>query len=96
MERKMKSSKLPTTDSIEELARFWDSHEITEFEGQLEEVTEPVFEHGRERMTLRLEPAEARAVEEIAKARGVEQAELLREWVVEKLGSVRTRAPDRK
>jgi hypothetical protein len=46
----MKSSNLPTTDSIEELARFWDTHEITEFENQLEEVSEPVFEHRRERM----------------------------------------------
>lgn len=40
----MKAPALPETDSIEELARFWDSHEVTEFEGQLEEVKEPVFE----------------------------------------------------
>jgi hypothetical protein len=38
--------KLPQTDSIEELARFWDTHDLTAFEDQLEEVTEPVFEHG--------------------------------------------------
>jgi hypothetical protein len=35
---------LPPTDSIEELARFWDSHEVTEFEDQLEEVSEQVFQ----------------------------------------------------
>jgi len=90
VEKEMKTSRLPKTDSIEELARFWDSHEITAFEGQLEEVTEPVFEPRRERMILRLEPDEVQAVEEIAKDRGVEQAELLREWVLEKLGSIRT------
>jgi CopG antitoxin of type II toxin-antitoxin system len=85
----MKGPSLPETDSIEELARFWDSHEITQFEDQLEEVTEPVFERVRERpMVLRLEPEEAQAVKEIAKARGVEESELLREWVLEKLGSV--------
>jgi hypothetical protein len=39
---------LPPTDSIEELARFWDSHEVTEFEDQLEEVSEQVFESKRE------------------------------------------------
>jgi len=38
----------PPTDSIEELARFWDSHEVTEFEDQLEEVSEQVFESKRE------------------------------------------------
>jgi predicted DNA binding CopG/RHH family protein len=91
MEKKMKGSKLPTTDSIEELASFWDAHDLTDFEGELEEVADPVFRPRRERMTLRLAPDEAQAVEEIAKARGVEQAELLREWVVEKLGSIRTR-----
>jgi predicted DNA binding CopG/RHH family protein len=87
----MKNSKLPTTDSIEELARFWDSHELTEFEDELEEVSEPVFERKREAaMVLRLEPEEVQAVKELAKARGVEQSELVREWVLEKLGSVRT------
>jgi predicted nucleotide-binding protein len=37
------SSNLPKTDSIEELARFWDTHEITEFNDQVEEVCNPVF-----------------------------------------------------
>jgi hypothetical protein len=92
----MKSAALPKTDSIEELARFWGSHEITAFEDQLEEVTGPIFERGPERMILRLEPAEVQAVEEIAQARGVPQAELLREWVLEKLASLPVRAPRRK
>jgi len=86
----MKGPTIPKTDSIEELARFWDSHELTEFEDQLEEVKEPVF--GRRlggAMVLHLKPEEVRAVREIAQARGVEQSDLLREWVLEKLGSLR-------
>ena len=39
----MINQKLPTTDSIEELALFWDTHNLTDFEDELEEVTEPVF-----------------------------------------------------
>ncbi len=35
---------LPQTDSIQELAKFWDTHDLTDFENDLEEVTEPVFE----------------------------------------------------
>jgi len=86
----MKGTKLPQTDSIEELARFWDTHDLTEFDGQLEEVTEPIFEHGLgTTMVLRLEPEEIEAVEKIAKTRGVGHSELLREWVQEKLGSIR-------
>ena len=44
MEKPMKTPKIPHTDSIEELARFWDSHDLTDFEDALEEVTEPIFE----------------------------------------------------
>ncbi len=33
------------TDSIQELAQFWDTCDLTDFEDQLEEVTAPVFEH---------------------------------------------------
>lgn len=87
----MKALKLPETDSIEELARFWDSHDVTDFEDQLEEVMEPVFESGRERvMVLRLGAEEVQAVDEIARSRGLEQSELLSEWVREKLGALRS------
>jgi len=87
----MRSTKLPTTDSIAELAKFWDSHDLTEFDDQLEEVTEPVFERQPGTvMRLCLEPAEAQEVERIAQDRGIEQSELLREWVRERLGSVRS------
>lgn len=34
---------IPQTDSIQELAHFWDMHDLTDFEGELEEVSEPVF-----------------------------------------------------
>jgi len=40
----MKGERIPETDSVEELARFWDSHDLTDFEDQLEEVPEPVFQ----------------------------------------------------
>jgi hypothetical protein len=39
----MKRKKLPKTDSVQKLARFWDKHDLTEFERELEEVTERVF-----------------------------------------------------
>jgi hypothetical protein len=48
MEEPMNTAKIPQTDSIEELARFWDTHDVTDFEGQLEEVVEPAFEREEE------------------------------------------------
>jgi hypothetical protein len=86
MEKTMKTPKIPRTDSIEELARFWDTHDLTEFKDELEEVEEPVFERRPETVvSLHLPPQEAAAVKRVAKARGVEEATLLREWVLEKL-----------
>jgi hypothetical protein len=43
----MRAQRLPKTSSIEELAQFWDTHDLTIFEDELEEVTEPVFELAR-------------------------------------------------
>jgi hypothetical protein len=39
----MKRPSLPQTHAIENLARFWDRHDLTGFEDELEEVKSPVF-----------------------------------------------------
>ena len=80
----MKQSKLPKTDSIEKLAEFWDTHDLTDFEDELEEVTEPVFVRGST-IKLHLESDEAEAVQQMAQAKGVSREELIRAWVLQKL-----------
>jgi len=77
--------KIPDTDSIRELAEFWDTHEPTDFEDQLEEAVEPVFDRGQYGVTVPLTGAERSALRKIAASRGVPEAELIREWVQEKL-----------
>jgi hypothetical protein len=39
----MNKQRIPQADSIQELAEFWDTHDVTDFEDELEEVTESVF-----------------------------------------------------
>lgn len=39
----MKNQQLPQIDSIQELAQFWDTHHLTDFDDDLKEVSEPVF-----------------------------------------------------
>ena len=85
MEEEMKSQRIPKTDSIEELARFWDAHDITDFEEELEEVTESVFARRAYQVTIRLDERESEAVRRIASTRGIEEAALIQEWVREKL-----------
>lgn len=80
----MNSDRMPQIDSIEKLARFWQVHDLTDFEEELEEVEEPVFR--RETVVrLQLSSGEADAVEQIAASRGVNPADLIREWVVERV-----------
>ena len=77
-------NKIPQTDSIQELAKFWDSRDLTDFEGQLEEVKEPVFERDA-LVEIRLQSVEIEAVEQVAKEKGINHAELIREWILEKI-----------
>jgi CopG antitoxin of type II toxin-antitoxin system len=84
MGKPMNTTDMPQTDSIQELARFWDKHDLTDFEDELVEVTEPVFER-EVVVTIQLEPEEIEALNEIAKAKGVGSADLIRAWVRERI-----------
>ena len=78
----MNRTNIPQTDSIQELADFWDTHDLTDFEDELEEVSEPVFET---LVPLRLEPEEFEIIEGLAQSRGLSPANLIREWVLEQI-----------
>ena len=80
----MKKAKLPKTDSIQKLAEFWDTHDLTDFEDELEEVPEPVFVRGSA-IKVHLESREAETVQQMAQAKGVSREELIHAWVLEKL-----------
>ena len=83
----MNSKKMPQTDLIQELAQFWDTHDLTDFEAELEEVHEPVFNF---QVTVSLTLEEVRIVTDIAKARGILPRELIQEWVAEHIETLST------
>jgi predicted DNA binding CopG/RHH family protein len=86
MEKPMNIPKIPHTDSIVELARFWETHDLTDFEDELEEVSESIFERrAEETVTIHLPAAEVEAVKRVAKAKGMEHTALIQQWVREKL-----------
>ena len=86
METMTKLQRIPQTDSIEELAAFWDKHDITDFDEELEEVTTPVFER-LTNATVRIElpQKEFEAIQRIAQEQHSEYAMLIRDWILEKL-----------
>jgi hypothetical protein len=75
---------LPKTDSISELAKFWETHDLTDFEEELQEVTDPVFVRPAG-LTVRLAPDDARALHALASKRRVSEAELVSRWVHERV-----------
>lgn len=84
MAKKVNKSQLPETDSIEELAHFWDKHDLTQFEDELVEVTEPIFERDTA-VTIQLLPDEAEAIKQMALSQGIPDTVLIHRWVREKL-----------
>ena len=85
MEKRM--TKIPRLDSITELARFWDTHDLTDFEDELEEVKEPVFElESQTAMRIHLNHDQAATLRRLARDKGMDERRLIEEWVNEKLG----------
>jgi hypothetical protein len=90
----MKRRKLPAFDSIQRLARFWATHDLTDFEDLLEEVIEPVFLRSIP-IKVRLEPDSVELLRRIARAKGSSPQELVREWVLQQLARIKTGAEKR-
>jgi hypothetical protein len=82
----MSKTKLPSTDSIEALAKFWNTHDLTDFEKDLEAVTEPIFVRAKgTSLSIRLQPTEARHLMKIAQSRGLKESTVVRHWILERL-----------
>jgi len=63
----MKARKIPETDSVEELARFWDTHDLTDFEDLLENVPKRMFARKPETVIpVRLQRQEVEKVKRVA------------------------------
>ena len=80
----MNRKNIPKTDSIQELAHFWDTHDLTDFEDELEEVSEPVFELSAQ-LLVALAPGELETLNALAQSLGISPENLIREWVVERI-----------
>lgn len=86
METMTKLQRVPQTDSIDVLAAFWESHDVTDFEDELEEVSEPLFERVTSTtIQIELPEKEFAAIQRIAHEQQLDYAGLVRDWVLEKL-----------
>ncbi|NIR52442.1 hypothetical protein GWO43_27830 [candidate division KSB1 bacterium] len=81
---KEKRSKLPEIQSLEELADFWDEHQLTDFYEEFVEVPDVnVNIEGRTYVHVTTKMYEA--LSQIAEKKGVGVEQLIRLWVEEKI-----------
>ncbi|MBF8249642.1 MAG: uncharacterized protein HW400_243 [Candidatus Levybacteria bacterium] len=89
MHMKKKINKLPDFDkmSLDEIARFWDTHNVTDYENETKDV-DIVFELNKPRtesLVLRVQKNIKEKLEKVARSKGLNVSTLARMWLMEKL-----------
>jgi len=85
--KKKAKSRIPIFKSIEEEAKFWDTHDITDFEDETENVV-IIFDLKKPRdetIVVRLQKELKEKMDKVARNRGINISTLARMWFIEKL-----------
>lgn len=84
--------KIPKFKSIAEEARFWDSHDVTDYLSEMMEVGSVFSPLGRkkETITLRIQPKVKKRLKAIARGYGITPSALTRMWIVDRLKQTET------
>lgn len=88
MKRRIKS-RIPDFKNLEEEARFWETHPVTDFVDETEDV-DIVFELSKPReetLILRVQKDLKEKLARVARKRGLNVSSLSRIWLMEKLRS---------
>lgn len=87
----MKTHKMPTFKNDEELAKFWDTHDLTDFWDELEVVNDAVFEKSKKRtISLRLDQERIKFLKRLAHQLGLGYTSLIRSWIIERISKIQT------
>lgn len=80
-----RTSRIPTFDSIEEEAAFWDTHDTGDFEDEFEPVDVEIATDAGHILSVRVDRPAFRRLSAIAKRRGVNIITLAQTWVLESI-----------
>ena len=82
-----KVKKIPKFKNIKEEARFWDTHDVSDYLLEMEEVKTSfdLSAPKEEILTIRVQSNLKKQLEKIAKSYGINLSTLLRIWLVDKL-----------
>jgi len=83
----MSTKKIPQFKSIQEEALFWDSHSLTDYWEDMEKVDVEFIpaERKAESVTIRLEPALKRRLEQVARRNRLSLSTISRLWLIDRL-----------
>ena len=83
----MRKSKIPKFKDLKEEAKFWDTHDITDYLGEMKTVDIEFLPRQKkeETITIRLEPKVKDKLEKLSVGYGVNLSTLARMWIIEKL-----------
>lgn len=81
------SKKIPQFKSIQEEAKFWDTHNITDYWGGMKEIDIEFIPQQKkdESLTIRLEPKLKERLELVAKSNRVSLSTIARLWLIDRL-----------
>lgn len=79
--------KIPDFAGRKEMAKFWDTHDITDYLHEVEPAKVRFAKNLSEGITIRLDTATLRKVRQKAHAKGIGPTTLIRMWIYEHLSS---------
>jgi hypothetical protein len=88
--RQTTASRIPDFQSREEEAKFWDTHDFTEFLEETRPVKLRVGTNLSEGLTVRLDRRDREELERRASEQGIGPSTLVRMWIKERLRGAQT------
>ncbi|MBI2940113.1 MAG: hypothetical protein HYY04_06695 [Chloroflexi bacterium] len=82
-------SRIPEFASIEEEARFWDTHDTTDFEDEFRPVRVRFARNLSQGITIRLDPETLAELRARARGKGLGPTTLARMWIMEQLAELK-------
>lgn len=89
---KQRKSRIPEFKSIEEEARFWDTHDTMDFKDEFKSVKVSFAKNLSQGLTIRLDLNTLEKLRLQAEERGIGPTTLIRMWILERLQGKRLHA----
>ena len=88
----MNTKNIPQFKSIQEEAKFWDTHNITDYWDDMEKVDLEFIplQKKEDSVTIRLEPMLKKRLEQVAKKSRVSLSTIARLWLIDRLRNEQT------